>query len=115
MTTRPKGTSLVMTMMTMTNIVGQAEYTNLVMMMSLRRTNNVGQARRHQPGENDDDDNAHGARRQSLVPSFNLALFVAKFVAQGDCIPYTLAIQPNEPYSLAMPLLIDTLVFEINP
>ena len=74
MTTRPKGTSLVMTMMMMTNIVGQAEYTNLVMMMmSLRRTNNVGQARRHQPGENDDDDNGHGARRQSLVPSFSIS------------------------------------------
>ena len=43
---------------------------------------------------------------------FNLALFVAKFVAQGDCIPYTLAIQPNEPYSNAMPLLIDTVVFD---
>ena len=74
MTTRPKGTSLVMTMMMMTNIVGQAEYTNLVMMMmSLRRTNNVGQARRHQPSENDDDDNGHGARRQSLVPSFSIS------------------------------------------
>ena len=84
MLARPKGTNLVMTIMMMTNIVGQAEYTNLVMMMmSLRRTNNVGQARRHQPGENDDDYNAHGGRRQSLVPIFNLALFVAQFVAQG--------------------------------
>ena len=109
MTTRPKGTSLVMTMMMMTNIVGQAEYTNLVMMMmSLRRTNNVGQARRHQPGENDDDDNGHGARRQSLVPSFS----ISHYSSQNSLHK---VIQPNEPYSLAMPLLIDTLVFEINP
>ena len=110
MTTRPKGTSLVMTMMMMTNIVGQAEYTNLVMMMmmSLRRTNNVGQARRHQPSENDDDDNGHGARRQSLVPSFS----ISHYSSQNSLHK---VIQPNEPYSLAMPLLIDTLVFEINP
>ena len=26
---------------------------------------------------------AHGGQRQSLVPIFNLALFVAQFVAQG--------------------------------
>ena len=109
MTTRPKGTSLVMTMMMMTNIVGQAEYTNLVMMMmSLRRTNNVGQARRHQPGENDDDDNGHGARHQSLVPSFS----ISHYSSQNSLHK---VIQPNEPYSLAMPLLIDTVVFEINP
>ena len=110
MLVRPKGNSLVMTMMMMTNIVGQAEYTNLVMMMmmSLRRTNNVGQARRHQPGENDDDDNAHGARRQSLVPSFS----ISHYSSQNSLHK---VIQPNEPYSLAMPLLIDTLVFEINP
>ena len=110
MLVRPKGNSLVMTMMMMMkNIVGRAEYTNLVMMMmSLRRTNNVGQARRHQPGENDDDDNGHGARRQSLVPSFS----ISHYSSQNSLHK---VIQPNEPYSLAMPLLIDTLVFEINP
>ena len=51
----------------------------------------------------------------NLVKTMMMTMAIVPGVAQGDCIPYTLAIQPNEPYSLAMPLLIDTLVFEINP
>ena len=51
----------------------------------------------------------------NLVKTMMMTMAMVPGIAQGDCNPYTLAIQPNEPYSLAMPLLIETLVVEINP